>query len=55
MVKRNFMRKNNLVIVYPYSEMRISHGRSSISHRTPDELHLYPGLQLMCVIGVEQL
>lgn len=55
MVKRKFMRKNNLVIVYPYSEMRISHGRSSVSHRAPYELHLYPGLQLMCVIGVEQL
>jgi hypothetical protein len=55
MVSRRFMQKDNLVIVHQYTEMRIANGKPSIGHRAPYELHFYPGLQLMCVIGVERL
>jgi hypothetical protein len=55
MISRKFMKKDNPVIVHQYTEMRISNGKPSVGHRAPYELHFYPGLQLMCVIGVEQL
>ena len=55
MINRKYMRKNNLVVVHPYSEMRISYGKDSSNHQPPYELHFYPGLQLMIVLGTEKL
>jgi hypothetical protein len=55
MIKRGFLAKNNLVIVHRYTETRVPFGRPRNSHSAPYELHFYPGLLKLWVVGVEKL
>jgi hypothetical protein len=55
MIKRGFLAKNNVVVVHRYTEARIPFARPKNSHSAPYELHFYPGLFTVCVVGVERL
>ena len=36
-------------------EVKQSYAKPKVSHGTPYEVHFYPGLLQMCVVGVERL
>jgi hypothetical protein len=55
MVNRRFLKNGRVVVVHRYAESRIPYARPKIGHGAPYEVHFYPGLRQMCVVGVERL
>jgi hypothetical protein len=55
MVNRRFLRRGSVVVVHRYAESRVPYPRPKIGHGAPYEVHFYPGLLQMCVVGVERL
>lgn len=55
MIRLRYLAKNNRVVVHRYAETRIPFAKAKISHSRPYEVHFYPGLQKMCIVGVEKL
>jgi hypothetical protein len=49
MLRRNYLRKNNRLTVHSYHErvIRFTLGTA----RPPFELHVYPGIETLCVVG----
>jgi hypothetical protein len=54
MISRKFLTRNNVVVVQPYTETRISYTKRADTHAAPYEVHFYPGLKLICILGAER-
>jgi len=54
MINRKFLTRNNVIVVWPYTEKRISYTKRSDMHAAPYEVHFYPGLKLICVMAAER-
>lgn len=55
MIRLRYLTKNSRVVVHRYAETRSPFAKPRISHSRPYEVHFYPGLLKMCIVGVEKL